>query len=706
MGSIKVRHSLLTKKLKRADTRLLVIDDNQLRYNQILHIFNANHHQVDALLLDDLKSFEKQLHFTWDIIIFGRAYDLKIEQALSLIQASKHLQLPILLLKPEDYQDENYQNYISKGIYDVVDLTSAQHFYISAIRGLQYSRMLQSEQKLHTELETVYSQARSLVQESRKAVALLQEGIHIQANQEYASLFGFEKPEDVLGLPLLDILRPKDLVEFKQRFKKITQGISESTQFDIFSMNPAVPNESLKLEFVPVVEEDAIQLNIDCLTGGINTSSETKSSLPPTTETPPLQAVYHQIQRVLNHQPANANAIVVLALKECPKEVFEKSWETADEYFSCLQQHLMEQINLSIYKINMTVYALLLQAESETVLTSKLIGLRNLEKPQLLTIKSKTYQLHLKLGYTNIDESIANEKNWEQLIQQAFTQNLPTLETHTENDTSETQEVKLETFTLDIASQAIPLTLLQTIKSKLTENDIHIKYQQLYDKYDSSIHTYEVSSGLIYDNQWIDLDDLVDLNEDPDLSIQLDRWILVEACKHLHHFITQYPDAKLIVNLNAHILLNDNQFPELVSKLLTIIGSKQKYPLVLQFSEESLQKNLNIAKKQTPLLLQHGAEISIRHFGNSIYSESVLQQTDVQYISFHEKFTQMLNSDKETTALQDKILNFMGIKPIHPILSHLDDMNLFASAWNVEARFLQGNYFQKKLDRLTDVQDQ
>ncbi|MFI7983041.1 hypothetical protein ACFMJS_17570, partial [Acinetobacter baumannii] len=26
--------------------------------------------------------------------------------------------------------------------------------------------------------------------------------------------------------------------------------------------------------------------------------------------------------------------------------------------------------------------------------------------------------------------------------------------------------------------------------------------------------------------------------------------------------------------------------------------------------------------------------------------------------------------------------------------------------WNVEARFLQGDYFQKKLDRLTDVQDQ
>jgi hypothetical protein len=46
------------------------------------------------------------------------------------------------------------------------------------------------------------------------------------------------------------------------------------------------------------------------------------------------------------------------------------------------------------------------------------------------------------------------------------------------------------------------------------------------------------------------------------------------------------------------------------------------------------------------------------------------------------------------------------MKSVEILLTDLNDMNLFANAWNVEARFLQGNYFQKKLDRLTDVQDQ
>ena len=98
MGSIKVRNPLLSKKLKRTETRLLIIDDNQIRFNQICEQLTANEHRVQAYLLDDIKNFEKQLHLTWDLVIFGRAYDLKVDQALTLIRASQQPNLPLLLL--------------------------------------------------------------------------------------------------------------------------------------------------------------------------------------------------------------------------------------------------------------------------------------------------------------------------------------------------------------------------------------------------------------------------------------------------------------------------------------------------------------------------------------------------------------------------------------------------------------------------------
>ena len=262
---------------------------------------------------------------------------------------------------------------------------------------------------------------------------------------------------------------------------------------------------------------------------------------------------------------------------------------------------------------------------------------------------------------------------------------------------------------IDISTENIPKvqhSILQTLQQKLEAGDIHLKYQQLYDKQDSNLYIYEVTSGFIYDNSWQDINHLADLRDDPELSIKVDRWILVEACKQLHNFLTQYPTAKLIINLNRHILLNDKQLPDLMGKLLTIVGSRAKAPLILQFSEESISQNAPLAQQQFAKLKQNEVEISVRDFGISMYSDSILSQTDLDYLSLHPNLCKMLASNHDISQLQQKLENFHQIKPIEILAQGLNDMTLFANAWNIEARYLQGDYFQKKLDRLTDVQDQ
>ncbi|MGA6137058.1 EAL domain-containing protein [Acinetobacter dispersus] len=697
MGSIKVRNSLLSKKLKRTETRLLIIDDNQLRYNQIAAIFTAQDHQIQATLLDDLKTFEKQLNLPWDIVIFGRAYDLKIEQTLSLIQASSQPSLPVLLLEPDDYNADQYQTYIHKGIYDVLNLKSPEKFYISIVRALSYSRLVQAEHRLLNELEAAQSQAQSLVAESHKAVAILQEGIHINVNAEYANLFGFSNEDELIGLPILDVLQPEDLSQFKLRFKKISQGQFEHGSFELRTQNPTVKNNPLHLEFLPSGNEEEIQLNIEC---GIpsQATAATPAAAVTSEKVSNLNTALQQINRQLTNHPANANAVVLFSLSSCPNEVFQTDWRGTKAYFSNIQNFIKEQVNVPVYQVDSAIYVALFQAESKNVLNSLLIGLNSLQKPQLLSTAQHTFPLHLKLGHCELAQAIPDEARFEQILSKAFAEGLPVFNTP-----------KIDAdigLTTEHIPTAVQLTLLQGLKQKLDTGDIHLKYQQLYDKQDQHTHTYEVSGGFIFDNQWQDLSDLGDLKDDPELSIQLDRWILVEACKQLHNFITQYPKAKLIVNLNHHVLLNDKKLPELVAKLLTIIGSKQAHPLILQFSEQALQQNLSQAQPQIALLRQHGAEISIRGFGDSLYSDTMLQQIDVQYLSLHSKLTKMLSSDKDMATLQEKILHFIGQKPVEIFLMELNDMNLFANAWNVEARYLQGNYFQKKLDRLTDVQDQ
>lgn len=708
MGSTKVRNSLLSKKLKRTETRLLIIDDNQLRYNQILNLLLGNDYQVQALLLDDLKSFEKQLNTPWDAIIFGRAYDLKIEQTLSLIQASEQPHLPVLLLQPEDYQPQQYQAYIHKGIYDVVPLEPLDYFYITLIRTLSYSHLLQTEQRLTSELETIHSHTQTLVNNSHKAVALFQEGMHVKANTEYLNLFGFKQEEEIIGLPILDVLQPNDLNIFKQRFKKISLGQFDQARFEIQSQHAAISgNNALKLEFIPSQEEDAVQLTIDYqldLQTPANTVFSEKSY--------GLITPWQQINRQLSTHPAQANALVLFRLSQCPERVFQLDWQTPGQYFNQLQSFLKEQAQMPIFNLELGAYLGVLQAENSTVLNSQLASLQSLQKEHLLPINDLNYSIQFKLSYAQITEPL-DEASFAKLLDQTNQQELPkakseielvpTIDIISPETTSSSISLDLSLQNVDAPVQS---SLLQQLKQQLARGEIHLKYQQIYDKHDQETHNYEVTSGFIADEQWHDLNDLATLKDDSELSIQLDRWILVEASKQLHNFITQYPKAKLIINLNIDILLKDKSFPELISKLLTIIGSKQESPLVLQFSEQAIQPHLTIVQQHIARLRQHGAEISIRDFTSSIYSESILQQLDVQYLKLQSKKTELLNSDAGLAQLQEKVLNYLTVKPVGILLADLDDMNLFANAWNVEARFLQGRYFQKKLDRLTDVQDQ
>ncbi|MCO8055657.1 EAL domain-containing protein [Acinetobacter towneri] len=707
MGSIKVRNPLLSKKLKRTETRLLIIDDNQIRFNQICEQLTANEHRVQAYLLDDIKNFEKQLHLTWDLVIFGRAYDLKVDQALTLIRASQQPNLPLLLLKPDDYDATQYTSYVRKGIYDIINLDYPERFYFGLIRALSFSRLQQSQEQLMTELENAQSQAQALVEDSSKAVAIIQEGIHAQANAEYLQLFGLKSEDDLIGLPLLDLLQPQDITDFKFRFKKVSQGQFEHGRFDIHSQNPLLAKQNpLKIEFVGAAD-DAIQITIDIE----NTAQNTVPAQTTADKAAAKPSTYQLVNRTLAKQPSNANALVVFSLANCPESIFQADWQTTKNYFANIRNFLKEQTNVPLFNVSNGLVVGLFQAESPAILESKLIGLNSLTKPQLLTVDQHTYPLNLRIGYVSFTPDIQNESSFEQLISQGFANALP--QQQEQHNSGLTLDLSFGESNLNVieSAAAVPQSysesaIIAAIRQSLDRGEIHLKYQQLYDKQDTNLYTYEVTSGFIFNSEWKSLTGLIDLAEDPELSIKLDRWILVEACKQLHNFITQYPEAKLIINLNKFVLLQDRSFPEFVSKLITIIGSRLSHPLILQFSEEDISQNLGDAQKQISLLRQHGAEISLRDFGHSIYSESILKQVDIHYLTLHSALTEKLAADDSTQELQEQLSIYSEIKPVEVLLRDLNDMNLFANAWNVDARFIQGDYFQKKLDHLIDVQDQ
>lgn len=739
MGSIKVRNLLFNQSLKQSVTRILVIDDHQIRFNQILNIFKNQNHAIHAIQIDDLTTFEKQLNSPWDLIIFAHSDDCTFDQVISTMKDKQTVNTPLFVLEHHEQSEDLYKNYIAQGVYEILNLEYPERFYISIMRGLNYYRALEYQNILENDLLKAQLEKIEIAEKENKAIAILQEGIHIEVNQAYLNLFGLEDDSSIIGLPLLDILQPVNLNDFKKHFKRVSKGDFDSNQFEIESKNINIRALGpLIIEFYPSTEEDSLQIIVDFK----QASTVIENSLDlidevNTRHNNSFQNVLDKMNLFLDHHPAKFNALVVFSLSSCPDSILTADWKIFKTYFEKLSDLIREQVNHTVFRIEIALYATIIQADTLEVLKSRLYGLQALEKPQLVTISNQNFPQHVKLGYhifdgnmfddnkfddNKFDDDKFNIDSFEQIITLAYNNRLIT---HSVSNSSEhslmnddviqgleslniDEDSETTAFEIDLVPNHHPddALLLSELQQALDLNQIQLKYQQIYDKEDTSLNTYEVSCGFVYKDQWISITDLTELDQNPELSIKIDRWILVESSKQLHNFITQYPEAKLIINLNYHILLAPPHLIGLLEKLISIIGSKATKPIILQFDEENFVQHLSITSQSIQLLKNKGVDVAIRNFGSASASQTILHKTNINLFTLDETFTEMLNFEQGLNQLQKQIQEYNAVRPLQILLKGLHDMDSFANAWNVDVRFLQGDYFQKKLDHLTDIQDQ
>lgn len=247
--------------------------------------------------------------------------------------------------------------------------------------------------------------------------------------------------------------------------------------------------------------------------------------------------------------------------------------------------------------------------------------------------------------------------------------------------------------------------LITALSIALEQNKLQIKYQQIYDKQDEYLYIYEAYAGFIFDQQWQNCSDLDQLNDHAQLSIQLDRWLLIEASQKLQQIVLQYPQARLLINLNWHILIQDTQLPELLAQCIKIIASPLENPLILQFNQKDIHQHLLHAQLNLQHLTTHGTVISLRNFSDHDDHSALLQQIDIQYARLDEHFSQQLVQTTSTDSYRQKLGLLKETQDIEIILSGLNHMTLFANAWNIDVRFIQGDYFQSAQDYFAGIDD-
>ncbi|MFV2091052.1 MAG: PAS domain S-box protein, partial [Pseudomonadales bacterium] len=169
-------------------------------------------HQFDSLLRDagiatrleiiDLPMAMDKLAQA-DLMLCNAALPQLIQLLPTL--ASSAPQVPIIVVN-NDEGSLTQSEAMELGAADVVSDTEGRHLVLVVQRELEHvCQNIQFKQALKS-LNEAEQRCRLLLQSSRAAIAYVHEGMHIYANEGYLKLFGFEDSDDLLGLPLIDLL--------------------------------------------------------------------------------------------------------------------------------------------------------------------------------------------------------------------------------------------------------------------------------------------------------------------------------------------------------------------------------------------------------------------------------------------------------------------------------------------------------------------
>ena len=682
--------------------QLLIIDDEQTTANELVQLLKTQDCTTQFHLLDDQEEFEKAIRANWDVILFGHAYDLDYEKVIRILDEN-NLEIPIIAIpdqvsKPVDAADSAPEiiEGFKAGLMDVIPRTHLTHLAFAIRRECKYSKYIKANQKLSSQFKEAERRAQLLVKNSKSAVAYIHDGVHIYTNEPYNELFGYHSLEDLIGLPVVDLIEGGGAVSFKEFLRAFGRGSGQSefkftgikadgTHFDaVLQLAPASYDgeDCIQIIIQPQLENSAalaaqiaVIERVDQLTGLENRLAfeEDLTSLLTSSKNTTAQ---HAIMYISIGNIGHIHAIAGLA--------------GSDAAIVEISRLLKTKLNQNqVYRFRESAFTCILTNQSINEARDVAKSLCHLVSEHLIMVDNRTVQATISIGVVPINQTSpsANE-----VLERAY---------------QSSEKVKLQTqgsgngiYVYNPAENAdsSDSALRELLENAINQNELRLVFQHIYDTTEEDLELFEVYVRLpVGDGKTMTPDEFLPVAQQYQLEGKLDRWVLLNAAKELKSFMAQHPKARLLINLGADSI-QDKTLPQVLAKLIGALKSSTK-PLIVQFNEAIVTTYLQLAKTQIEALQHTGVQVSINDFGSTLNSKNLLNHIQPDFVKLDKAYMTNLNNDDNFTATQALVSDIQQFD-IDIIGGYIEAPQEVAKAWSVGARYLQGYYFQKPTDKL------
>ncbi len=646
----------------------------------------------------DADTLETTLNKKTIDMIFCASHVEALSPEQSYHMAKKHNpDIPFLVLG--DQQDLEFVNkMLQLGAKDVIAEDSDEHLALVTkreIQALEYQRGYHQIEKKYKESEDRCNQ---LMESSRDAIAYIHDGAHMHANIVYLNMFGYEEPDDLLGIPILDMIDANDHIKFKQFLKSYHHmDDNQENQLEVKGKLPNDKSFDAIMEFSPATldGEACTQIIIRDRANSkeLQEKLENLSNLDLLTESYNRQYFMKKIEDLIHDKPKNMSRTALCYIQldnykkirdkmgiatsdEVIKEVAAviKTLTTEQDTFARFADHVFTLLSTRYDQSNITEFAQKICQE---------VDKHNFEQAgQFVTTQCSVGIVFAGEYIETAQEFIGHAMS---ACETANLEGGNRYQLHNPIQTSNTEnDEQLST---------------QAIKFALETNKFTLVYQPIISLHGDETENYTVLLRMLDDkNQYIMPDKFIPNAKKNKLIFNLDKWVIQHALEILAKNRAEGKPLVFFIKISA-LSLTDQKL------LLWIVDCMKKYKvhgswLVFQIDEVEVRSHLKQSKQFLAGLEKIKATLAMDRFGLEANIEDFIKHIPAKYIKIDASIIETATQEASKQELIRNINEMAHGLDMKTIAKSVEDANTLALLWGSGVDYIQGHFLQEPTEKL------
>lgn len=683
--------------------RLLILNDSRSEAERLISMLHNAGRPSRAQHVDSEERLDKLLQEqAWDLLI-GHDQTTNVTPQNAIRQIHRLNRDVSVILLTDDDTGASIVDGMKMGAVDVVKLDDDQHLLLVIEREMDNKEQRHQRRIADRRFREAERRSQALLDSSRDAIAYVQDGLYLYANESFAELFGYDDRDEIDCLPIMDMVADKDQKQLKQFLKNFTlkgdEAETTKVEFQGVKHDGETTNISLEVSRATYDEEPCIQFLARA--GVAETSEELEAQIAQIKWQDLATGLYNRqylVDRLEKLIASESNsdtqeaALIYIDIDKFADQV-QSAFGVAgsdmalSDLATLLREHAQETDLLA--RFGDSAFTLLAPKTKPDTAVLRAEKICKAIEDHIVEVDGKTIQLTASIGVSLINET---SSSGESVIEQAVSA-MEKIRSEEKGNGARLYEPEMS------ADERKERDIMAEVQHALDNDRFRLLFQPIINLRGSDDEYYEVLLRLLnHEDKEVSPKEFLDAAAKMNVSHKIDRWVILESIKMLSKHRAKGNKTKLIVNLSRQSLCDESLPP-----WLGVAFKAAKLPtdaIVFQANEVDITNHLNAAKAFAQSMEKLKSCLSISGFGCSLNPFNVFKHVPLGFVKVDGSFTQDIQNNNEKPDALVEMIKQLHEENVTTVVPFVENASVLATLWQAGVHYIQGYYLQEPTDSM------